>query len=162
MKFLFALTLVLLLVGICFADVDAVILQYDKDENGNIKVYTNYKIDGVEVKSAYPKLNDKYYYVTRYDAANFYGMDKAQIESRIQVDIKQFGERLVYRAFIQKENDRILTDDTLKDLVGKQVKITETTIQIDTNKDGTLDKELQVKTDGTKTVTDINITPDLQ
>lgn len=153
-----AIVLSLVLISsVAFAKVTAEVLKKDLEDNGNIRVYTQYKIDGVEVVSRYPKLGGKYYWITRYTALIFAGMTDAQMEARILQDVNIYAERLTLETFIEKNNINIVANN-LKTLVGSTVSKDSTTIRVDTDGDNIVDTEWTVKTDGTKTETPI-ITP---
>lgn len=163
----------LLLAGMAvsaFAGVDGEIVFQDMDEKGAIRVWTVYKVDGVEVESRYPKINDQSVYVSgRYSARNFDGMTDQEILERIDADIKVHGEQLTKQAYdakaektlneeqieyIKKANE-VFVLDKLQSLVGRKVSVTSAIVAIDTDANGIADKELTIKTDGTKTEKDI-------
>lgn len=141
--------LVLFLTGNVFADVTAEVLSYKIDDNGNIEVHTQYKIDGVEVQSRYPQENGKYYWVTRYDAANFGSMGDADIKSFIQEDLKSNAEKFLINYFIKKENAKLIgqkfTDATISGLTATA---TEAKIQVNNDNDNLAEEEWTVKTSG--------------
>lgn len=105
-KFL-ALLLVLVTASVCFADVTAEIIGNDIDSNGNIIVKTQYKIDGVEVKSPYPLQDGKSYFVTRYNVVNFAGMNTTQIADRIKQDMTEYAQHLITNKYIKEENAKV-------------------------------------------------------
>lgn len=139
-----------LVTSLAFADVTAEVLAYDADDNGNIRIKTQYKIDGVEVISRYPTLNDKYYWVTRYSAFNFAGMNDIEIKTRIIEDIEAFSKSLIQKTYLTKTNAEIIKSN-LSTLIGTKNTETIGSILVDTNGDKILDTEWVVKTDGTKT-----------
>ncbi len=127
-----------------FAGTSAEIISYDKDDNGNIRVWTQYKIDGVEVDSRYPKINGKQVYCTRYTVFNFVDMTDNEIVARVKEDIEKHAETLIIKTFTEKKND-IIVQNNLYKLVGTTAtKITATKKISDT-------KEWVLKTDGTFT-----------
>jgi len=132
--------------GVAFADegsnVTAEIISQDLDDNGNIRVWTQYKIDNIEVKSQYPKIDGKFVYATRYHILNFVGMTDTEIKARIQQDVETHAETLIRKTFIKKANQDIL-DSHLSDVVGTKVIKETTTIKVSE------DKEWELKTDGT-------------
>lgn len=130
-----------------FAGVTAEILAYDLDDNGNIRVKTQYKIDGVEVISRYPTLGGKYYFVTRYHTLNFAGMSDAEIKTRILEDVEAHAKSLIKKTYIEKSNLDI-HDNHIKEVVGSKVTKTTTTIEVDTDGDGEKDTNYILKTDG--------------
>ncbi len=139
-----------LILGFCliatfaFAGTSAEIISYDKDDNGNIRVWTQYKIDGVEVDSRYPKINGKEVYCARYTVFNFIDMTNDEIVARIKEDIEKHAETLIIKTFTKKKNDSI-AQNNLSKLVGTTAtKITATRKISDT-------KEWVLKTDGTFT-----------
>jgi len=146
-KFILVLVMCLVCTAV-HADVSSVILKKDIDDNGNIRVYTQYKIDGVEVESRYPKLDGKYYYVARYDFMNFIKedgtiMSEAEKEAYIELDIEIHKKNFTKRTFIKKNNLDI-QQNGLSNLVGKQGTTKTATIKISET------IEWEVKTDGTK------------
>lgn len=143
---------------VVFADVTAEVLSYKIDDNGNIEVHTQYKIDGVEVQSRYPQENGKYYWVTRYAASNFGSMTEAQIKRRILSEIDSQTNALVVKSFIEKENQNII-NNKLGTLVGSTVTKTQAEIGVDNDGDNKADKIWVVKTDGSKIEKDILIIP---
>lgn len=151
----------ILISSVAFAVEDGVtakILAYDIDDNGNIRVKTQYKIDGVEVKSNYPKLNDKYYFVTRYYALNFPGMTDKQIKDRILEDLNAHAENLVLDTFVKKNNQDI-HDNHLSALVGSVISKIKATFKFDSDGDNIDDKEWTVYTNATYTEKNILISP---
>jgi hypothetical protein len=123
------------------------IISYDLDpKNGAIRVWTQYIIDDVEVDSPYPKINDKFVYLTRYSTLNFYGMDDTKIKDRILQDLNQHLETLIIKKYTEADNDKIVKT-VLGVLDNLSVEKETATIKIDTATDKV---EIVVKTDGTK------------
>ena len=126
----------ILTVGMClittlsFAEVTAEIVSKDLDDNGNIRIWVTYKIDGMEVPSRYPKIDNKSVYCTRYDVRNFIGMNKTQIVSRIKQDLTAQAKNLIQQTFIKKKN--ALMD--FNGIVGKNITETNTTFPINETK----------------------------
>lgn len=144
------LVLVLALMGlatICFADVTSEIVSVDKDENGNIRVWSQYKVDGVEVTSKYPKINDKSVYCVRYDALNFANMTDEQMIARIKEDNSAHAKNLIQKKYILSENDNLIKNK-LNNLAGTKITETEVLLKLDTDKDGESDKEYTITTAG--------------
>ena len=133
----------------CFADVTAEVLSYKLDDNGNIEVHTQYKIDGVEQQSRYPQENGKYYWVTRYVASTFGSMTEAQIKARILSEIQDQVNALGQQKFLKKANKNIV-DTKLGTLVGATVAQTTFEIGVDNNGDHKTDKIWTVNTAGEK------------
>ena len=150
-----ALTLIVLLgfiCGIARADVQGNPLKVDIDDHGNIRVYVQYVIDGVELVTNYPllpELGDKHYLVVRFDAYNFVGMSAEQKKQKIRDEIKKHAEYIISSTFLKKENIEVLDD--VKTIVGEEIDVKDATVKFDTNKDGQEDTEWTVKSDGTKT-----------
>jgi len=144
-----------LVLGLCLmsslalADVTSEIIDVTPDNNGNIMVKTQYKIDGVEVVSRYPKFGGKHYFVTRYDCMNFKDMSKEQIKERILSDIKEHSRALIVKTYIKKSNTDILRD--FPEIVGTTNREDIGSIIFDTDNDNEPDKEWVVKTNGEKT-----------
>ena len=140
---------ILIMAGVSFADVTAEVLSYKIDDNGNIEVHTQYKIDGVEVQSRYPQENGKYYLVTRYDAGNFINTTEAEIQNRILSDVKAHAEAVGNKEWIKK-NTQDIFKNRLTGVAGSKVTSVESRIRVDTNGDNITDEVWTVKTDGTK------------
>lgn len=172
MKKVLLVFLGLMICGFAFADASFEIIAKDIDDNGNIRIWTCHKVDGLEVPSAYPKIDDHYVYCTRYTKQNFLACkDTAEIEAQILTDIQNYSKALIKKEFDKKAPKTIhqikvdynaaanqdFTDVSLDKLTGQTLTTTEAKQQFDSNNDGVLDKEITVKTDGTKTET--NITP---
>jgi len=144
MRMVSLLVLSLLFGSVCFGDVTGEIVSIDKDINGNIRVWTQYKVDGVEVQSQYPKINGKSVYCTRYSAMNFLGMTDAEIKARILEDVDTHTKSLIRKTYVEKTNNDILTGH-INGIVGSKVTNQTVTKVID-------GKEYILKTDGTYTV----------
>ena len=168
--------LITLLIGFClvaslaFADVTAEIVAKDIDDNGNIRIWTCHKIDGVEVESRYPKINGHFVYATRYSKQNFKDYkNKTEIETHILNDVKNHSNALLQKEFDKNAPktlrqirvdynttaNQAFTDTNLDTLIGKGVSLAETKQQIDTDNDGVLDKELTLRQDGSYIASDI-------
>jgi hypothetical protein len=164
----------LFITNICFADVSFIITAKDTDENGNIRVWTCHKIDGVEVESRYPKMDctDKdgkttkvNVWATRYNKQNLANMTATQAETYILNDIQGYSKVLIQKEFdkkapktlqqIQVDYNRVaneaVSNTTLKDLVGKGMTMNETIQKIDTDLDGKADTDITIKPDGSLT-----------
>ena len=89
---------------LAFADASGEIVAIDKDANGNIRVWTQYKVDNIEVESRYPKIDGKYVYCTRYSKQNFLGMTETEIIERIEEDLKSHSQNLIQKAFDVKSD----------------------------------------------------------
>jgi len=155
MKHLICIMGFLIIASIVFADVTAEVVSIDKDQNGNIRVWTQYKIDGVEVQSNYPKIGGKSVYCSRYNAFNFLGMTDAQIKTRILADVDAHTKSLITQTYTKKANEDILTKH-LKNITGSKVSNEEAVIQIDTDGDGVNDKEIKIKTDGSSVISPVS------
>jgi len=167
----FILAIIFCLVsGFAYADASFEIVAQDIDNNGNIRVWTQHKIDGVEVVSQYPKINGKSVWATRYSKQNFAECkDKAEIEAKIMIDIANYSNALIQKEFDKnapKTLNQIRVDyntsanqafvtANLDKLVGKTSTVATTSQKIDINNDGVIDTELTLKTDGTKTIQDV-------
>lgn len=129
-----------------FADVTAEVLSYKIDQNGNIEVHTQYKVDGIEVQSRYPQENGKYYWVTRYDSHNFGDMNDEQIKQRILADVESQSESLIAQTFKKKENQKIV-DGKLGTLVGAKITKTQAEVSVDNDGDNKADEVWTVDTE---------------
>jgi hypothetical protein len=149
-----------LVLGLClittlaFAGAEGEVISIDKDDNGNIRVWTQYKVDGVEVESRYPKINGKSVFCSRYHFLNFVGMTDTEIKTKILEDVNIHAETLIRKTYILKKN-RDIFDNHLKNVTTSKVSKETTIIKIDTDGDNIPDKEYMVKTDGTETITPI-------
>ena len=149
MKVLGLILIFLFITTFAFADVTAKIIAVDKDEQRNIRVKTQYRLDNVEVPSNYPPLDGKYYWVTRYTVQLFAGMTKAQILARIKKDIIAFEKQLITKKYMEINNDAFVTAG--QDLVNATDTQTTASIYVDVNGDSILDTEWILKSDGTRT-----------
>lgn len=148
MKRLLFVLLMLAVCGVAFADVTAEIIGKDLDENGNIVIRTQYKLDGEEVVSRYPRDEQgRSYWVTRYTVQNFAGMDANATKARILKDVKDYSKVLIQKDYLLTANQSL----DLSSVLGATNTETEASILVDENQDGTPDKEWKVKTDGSKT-----------
>ena len=159
-----------LLTSFAFAQVTAEIIKTDIDNNGNIRVWTCHKINGVEVTSQYPKIDGKSVYCTRYSKQNFKDLaDKTAINNYILNDIKNYSNTLIQKEFDKNAPETLnqikidynatanqnFATTNLDTLVGKKLIVTEVSQQLDTNNDGVNDATITFKDDGTKTITPI-------
>lgn len=133
-----------------FAGSSAEVVSIDLDNKGNIRIWTQYKVDGVEVESQYPKIDGKSVYCSRYYSLNFVGMDDAEKDARILEDVNVHTEKLIRKEYIKKSNIDIL-DNHLKGVVGSKVTKTTASIEVDLDGDGINDETWLLKTDGTHT-----------
>ena len=140
---------ILIMAGVSFADVTAEVLSYKIDDNGNIEVHTQYKVDGVEVQSRYPQENGKYYWVTRYVASTFGSMTDVQIKDRILSEIKEQVNALGQQEFLKKANKNIV-DTKLGTLIGSTDTQSTFEIGVDNDGDHKTDKTWTVNTKGEK------------
>jgi len=150
MKVLGLVVGMMLMASLAWADCTAKIIGVDKDEQGSIRVKTQYILDGQEVISRYPQQDGKYYWVTRYNVQNFANMTKAQVLGRIKKDIKAFQEHLIIDSFMKINNDAFVK--TADNLVNATNTETTANIDLDLNSDGIPDTRWQVTSDGNKTV----------
>ncbi len=154
MKFILTLFFCLL-TTFAFADVIGEIVSIDKDVKGSIRVWTQYKVDGVEVESRYPKIGGKYVFCSRYNAINFAGMTDTQIKARIDFDVKQHTKSLLRNTYISVVNDDIIANH-LGTVVGSTTTTKDLKINVDTDGDGVIDAEVLIKTDGSQSISPIS------
>ena len=150
-KFFIILTILLIPVK-CFADVTTEILSKQKAPNGDLWICTQYKIDGAEVVSSYPKVDGKSCFMTRYNAYHLAGLNNQQIIQMIDDDVKEHAETLVRDKYSEKVVEQVVTEINV---VGRTSTVKDAKVKVDTDKNGQLDKEYTVNTDGTKTEKDI-------
>lgn len=169
----FVIIIILSLMSLyCFAQVTTEIIAKDIDINGNIRIWTCHKIDGVEVESRYPKMDGHFVYATRYSKQSFKDCeDKIEIETYILNDVKNHSNILIQKEFdknASKTFNQIKVDyntqanqdfinTSLDSLIGKGTTIVEVKKNIDTDNDGNLDKEITLNQNGTKIEEDIII-----
>ena len=158
MKRVILVLMMLAWAGMAQADVTYRVLAKNFDDGKNILTLTQYKIDGVEVISRYPKLDGKYYWVVRYTASRMVGMSDVEIDDLIIKDIKGFCRDLTISAFSKIKNQDIF-DNHMESIVGKTGVLKSTKLQIDTDGDGIDDTEATIKTDGTHIESPIIISP---
>lgn len=126
------------------------IVKVDTDDNGAIRVWTQYKVDGVEVASQYPKIDGKSVYCARYNVVNFTGLDKATIQAMVTKDVDAFANKIAIDQYSKVATPVSITDN-LSELVGTTVS---------TKTDGILtvgDKEATFKADGTVTIKAVQV-----
>lgn len=154
----------LLMAGLCFAGSDYDIKLKEIDANGNIVIWTKYKLDGTVVDSNYPQSatpprmacpaaywnttrNACTVWASRYSIENFAGMDSAAIKTRIKKDCKAFARHLIKKKFDEISN----TNLDLSATIGTTDSFTTEDVYLDTDADGVLDTVWHVSSDGTKT-----------
>ena len=140
-----------LIAGVAFAGSSAEIVSTDIDSNGNIRVWTQYKVDGVEVDSKYDKIDGKKVFCSRYNKMNFFDKTDAEIKTAITKDVSTHAEALIRKEYVKKST-KVVKDSHLKDVVGTKITKETTEIKIDTDGDNVADKTIVVRTDGTSTV----------
>ena len=150
--------MVLLWAAYVMAGSEAEVVKVERDEGNNIRVWTQYKVDGVEVKSRYPKIDGKHVFCSRYAIHNFAEMTDAEIKAYILDDIGSHTKVLIRNAFVEKANTDVL-ENHLSGIVGAKVSNTTATIKLDTDKDGAADVKWTVKSDGTHTSESITPEP---
>ena len=155
MKKFICLFISIFVIGQVFAGVIGEVVDITEDDNGNLRIWVNYKIDGVEVDSSYPTIDGKEVYCFRVAYWNLINMTDTQMKEYIESEIENECSRLVTEAFRVKENQKI-KEENLEKITFSNV--TKTEAVIDYPRKG---KRYVVKTDGTKVVTDIPVVPDL-
>lgn len=140
----------LLFATLARAEVEGKVLSYSPEENGNIVVISEYKLNGKKIVSRYPDGNWR----TRYSALNF-------SKEKVLEDVKGFCESNVWNEYNKKANvknvsdqDKLEADDPNK-ITTLTYKTSTTEMRIDTNGDGQMDTLITLKDDGTKTSTSI-------
>lgn len=138
-----------LMASIALAGVEAEIVKVDFDGTV-INVWTQYKVDGVEVQSRYPKITitdgegvSKSYYVWRvgYNLFQFDGLSSEQIKTRVLKDVNEFANELGKNTYLKKANENYVS--TIKATEGSKVSKDTFDLDFGTGK-------WTVKTDGTK------------
>lgn len=129
-----------------FAEVTGKVLSYEQDENGNIMVISEYKLNENRIVSRYPDGNWR----TRYSALNF-------SKEKILGDVKNFCEANVYKEFNTKANLKLIDEqnklksDDINKITNLSYKTSTTIQKLDTDNNGIVDTEITFKDDGTKT-----------
>ena len=107
--------------------ITAKILSVKTDENGNVRVETEYSLDGVVVQVG----------GSRYSASQ--SLDKLDIIAKIDADVQQHCENLISRKFVATKNVELVTD--LSSIVNKtyqaetaKVTIGESELTVDSEK----------------------------
>ena len=152
MRFLILLLAFCMVAVLGYAGVTAEILDITQDQsNGSIIVKTQYKLDGVEVISRYPKDEQgRSYWVTRYNIDKFAVMSDQQAKTYILNDLKQFAQSVIRQAYFKIANFDY-TQEKADLLIGATGEVNTADILVDTNADGIADTIWYVKSDGTKT-----------
>jgi hypothetical protein len=122
--------------------ITAEIVKVDQDEQGALRVWASYNIDGVAVESNYPKIDGHSVYCTRYDALQFDGKTDAEIKDFILSQSQQYCEALVRKEYTKVAN--VSLADRVKSIVGQTVSLDEVKVSISPT------EEVIVKQDGTK------------
>ena len=138
---LFALYSFLLIATTAFADVTTEILSQKKAPNGDMWVCVQYKIDGIEVASPYPKIDGKSCLMIRKNAYQLAGLDAAQTEALFDAEITAHAKTLIADEYSNKAVDGILATVSL---VGRKQTVASTVVKV------APDKEWTVKTNGEK------------
>lgn len=154
MKKLVLILAILLTTTLAHAGVDFEVLDFELDGK-NFVVRTNYILDGVEVPSNYPKLNGKYYFITRYNALNFEGMTANQILLYIRDDLILFAEGLIIKEYQREKLLQAEANNTFANVIGYTYTVNNASRSYDTNGDNIADETWTFNTDGTKSVTPI-------
>ena len=152
---------ILTLIMICFttlafADASGEIIKLEYDENKNIRVWVQYKVDGVEVPSRYPPINGKQVWCFRKSFAEFVGMTNTQIIENIKKDVEEHCNNLVVGEFRQIKNADIM--DKIKGSVGTKITKDSAELFFDTDKDGNVDTKWTVYSNGSYTESPV-VTP---
>ena len=141
---------VLIMIGTAFADVTTEVLSQKKAPNGDMWVCTQYKIDGVEVASPYPKVDGKSCLMIRKNAYQLAGLSAAEIEALFDAEITDHAKTLIADEYSNKAVDGILATVSL---VGRKQTVASTVVKV------APDKEWTVKTNGTKTEKTVVVEP---
>lgn len=127
--------------------IQGTIVKVDTDTNGAIRVWSQYKIDGQEIVSQYPKIDGKSVYCTRYDAVSLTGLTKEEIQAKVLKDVEQFVDVNVKKEYLKTATPTCISDN-FSDLVGQSV-----------SKDSTLmtvsGKEITLNQTGTTSVKEV-------
>ena len=154
-----------------WAGVEVTVLGKELDKDKSVIIFLEYKIDGVVHPSDYPNdlaslnrrgfpayLQSKEYYVLRYRARNFVGLNNSEKRQYIINDINAFSKELIRREFVKKspetkrtlentENQKII--DNMNAFVGNKYSINSHFIQVDTDFDGVDNQQWEIFSDGT-------------
>lgn len=108
--------------------IESEIVKVEQDESGAIRVWSCYKIDGVEVTSNYPKVDGKSVYCIRYDALQFIDKTEQEIKDIAISDSKSYLDTLVQKEYLKSANAPIA--EILKSVVGSKASLSSTEINI--------------------------------
>lgn len=122
--------------------ITAKIVKVEIDEQGSIRVWANYKIDGIDVQSNYPKIDGESVFCTRYNSLEFIKKTDKEINDYILEQSKQHINSLVRKEYLKVSNAEILTK--INSLVGQSVSGETTKVQISPT------EEVLINKDGTK------------
>ena len=124
--------------------IEATVISKSIDpKRGSIIVWTQYKVDGKEVASAYPKIDGKSVYCVRYDPLQLLGKTEAEIEAKVLKDLEAHTGKLIKDKFKSLTTSDIL-DTGLANIIGKTITKGVTVVRMG-------DRELTLKDDGTYT-----------
>lgn len=156
MKWLIAVLLLLLPV-LVYADSSGEIVRIDIGEDKNISVWVQYKLDGIEIESNYPKIDDKFVYRFRIRYTNLVGKTNNQIRTYIRNQIERHCENIIKNRFAELRNEADLNDRISKigGIIGSSLTKNSAFIDFDTDQDGANDTRWEVFTNGNYTETTI-------
>lgn len=161
MKFIILACLLLLPLNV-FAGASGEIVLFEPKDSGVIFAWTQYKIDGVEVQTSYPKINDKYVKKLKFNVDSCFPMEDGTVEcllgkttaeklAILKEQIKLHCNMLTMESYRNATIDSDTLATELNSAIGDKVSVTSVSKKVDTDGDGKYDKEFLFKTDGTKT-----------
>ena len=103
MRYILALMMICF-TTLAFAGASGEIVKIEFDDTYNIRVWVQYKVDGVEVPSRYPPINGKQVWCFRKNFSDFVGMTNTDIINNIKGDIEDHCDKLVIGEFKEIEN----------------------------------------------------------
>lgn len=117
--------------------ITAEIVKVDLDEQKAIRVWAQYKIDGVEVVSNYPRIDGKSVFCTRYEDLQFAKMNGDEVKDHIISQSKSHVEVLVRKEYLRIANDSVVKDN-LGALVGRKVQADSAKVSVSATEEMTI------------------------
>ncbi len=141
---------------VAYAEVSGEIVKIDYEKAGKpISIWVQYKVDGKELLSKYSKIDGKSVFRLGIDYTEIAGMNVTETKTYIENKIGEQCENIISKEFRNKQHNAIVKNTDIQSLVGDVVSKTAAKVYIDIDKDGIIDEEWIVKTDGTKVVNSI-------
>lgn len=151
-----------------YADVTSKIIAQDLDtQRKRLRFFVEYKVDGVVWETNYPSdlptinqkgypasLEGREYMVAKLSPDELIGLTNSQRLAVLDAKIAAFSKEVIRNIFRNLEIKEI-SDNGIPDLTNRSSSEKSAIILLDTDGDGISDKQAEVKTDGSKTITDL-------